>query len=151
MGNLLGNWSFASTKSCAEMTVWKMTQLTSVWTQALKCPKAGKLFNCTITFMPLIIFGCNHTKEYWLAFSLAEVEEVTSKLIKKAVLELKAMICQSWKSEVWKFLIEPGNLTPTTASSLSEPSSPEGVPKSLRKSDRVSPGAGSVQLQDSIH
>lgn len=49
--------------------------------------------------------------------------------------------------QVLKILIEPGSLTHSTASSLSEPaSSEERVPKSLRKSDHILPAAGSVQL-----
>jgi len=43
-----------------------------------------------------VIFGCSHGRKHWLAFLLlAELEKIISKLNKKAVLELKAMPCQS--------------------------------------------------------
>lgn len=49
--------------------------------------------------------------------------------------------------QVLKILVDPGNLTHTTTSSLSEPSlSEEGVPKNL-KSGHILPGAGCKVIQ----
>ena len=143
MRNLLQNRSFVSTESCVEMTVWITKQLTSVWTQVLRCPKAGKHFNCTCTFTLLVIFGYHHTKNI-AGFLVSRGWEDDIKANQKG-----SFRAESYDKlvQVLKILMDPGSLTHTTTSSLSDPSSSgEAVPKSLRKSDHILPGAGSVQL-----
>lgn len=58
-------------------------------------PKSWKAFKLHVYLYATCYFWLQSQKKYWLAFLLAEVEKITSKLIKKAVSELKAMICQS--------------------------------------------------------
>lgn len=143
MGNLLGNWSFVSTKSCVEMTGWIVKQLTSVWTQVLRCPKAGKYFNCTCTFTLLVIFGCNHRKKILSGFLVSRGWEDYIKGNQKVSFRAESY---DMSVQVLKMLLEPGSLTHTTASSLSQHfSSEKGVPQSLRKTDLVLRGAGSVE------
>lgn len=128
---MLENGSLVSTKGCVEMTVWITKQLTSVWTQLLRCPKLESISIAHTPLCCLLFLAAITQKKYWLAFLVAEAQKIASKLSKKAVLELKAMICQS---QVLKILIDPGGLPHTTSSSLLEPFwSEEGV----RESEKI--------------
>lgn len=124
-------------------TDWVTTQVTLAWTQALRVPKAENCFSCRCTSMLCVIFGCNHGRKHWQAFLLlAELEKITSKLNKKALLELKAMLCQS---KSWKFLF---SLVAWLTQLLPPYQSPAHLKECqrVRKSDHVLPVAGSVQL-----
>lgn len=132
VGNLLGNWSFVSTKRLQH---------------GHRCSDNQKQEIISIPDSPLryLLLWLPSHKKYWLDFLIAEFEKTTSKLIKKAALE-------EWYGmslPVLKILVDSGNLTHTTTSSLLALSLSKGVPKSL-KSGHILPGAGSKVQHNNI-